>query len=260
LLQQLLDDPELRSPAIQGLAALPDEHTPRLLLERYDKLTVDERTDAILTLAARPEYALDLLDAVEQKIVPRQDVSAFMVRQLLALNNKRVTERVNQVWGTLRSPSADKAARLTNLKKQLEPATLKQANLAQGRALYTKHCASCHKLFGEGGAIGPDLTGSQRTNLDYLLENMLDPSAVVPREYQVHVVLTASGRTISGILKEETDKALVMQTQNETIVVPKDEIDSRRQSGVSMMPEGVIEQLRPDELRDLVAYLAGASR
>ena len=108
----------------------------------------------------------------------------------------------------------------------------------------------------EGGAIGPDLTGSQRTNLDYVLENMLDPSALVPREYQVQIVLTDSGRTITGIVKEETDRALTMQTQNEVIVVPKDEIDSRRQSNVSMMPEGVIEQLRPEELRDLVAYLA----
>jgi putative membrane-bound dehydrogenase-like protein len=255
-LHSLLDDEAMRRLAIQGLAAYSDSKTPSRLMERYAKLTADEKTDAIATLSARPEYALALLDAVEKKIVPRQDLNAFMVRQLLALNHPKVTERVNQVWGTLRSPSADKAARLAGLKKQLEPEALKQANLGQGRALFTKHCAACHKLFGEGGAIGPDLTGSQRINLDYVLENMLDPSALVPREYQVQIVLTEGGRTITGIVKEETDRALTMQTQNEVIVVPKDEIDSRRQSNVSMMPEGVIEQLRPEELRDLVAYLA----
>jgi putative membrane-bound dehydrogenase-like protein len=258
LLHSLLDDSAMRESAIQALAVYADETTPRLLVERYGKFTTDEKSAAISTLSARPEYALALLDAVEKKIVPRQDLNAFMVRQLLALKHPKVTERVNQVWGALRSPSADKAAHLTKLKKQLEPAALTQANLAQGRALFTKHCAACHKLFGEGGAIGPELTGSQRTNLDYLLENMLDPSAVVPREYQVQIVVTSGGRTITGIVKEETERALTVQTQNEVIIVPKDEIEVRRQSNLSMMPEGVIEQLRPDELRDLVAYLASS--
>jgi putative heme-binding domain-containing protein len=255
-LHDLLNEKSMRRPAIQGLAAYSEPMTPSLVLEHYGDFAIDEKTDAIATLSARPEYALALLDAVEKKVVPRQDLNAFMVRQLLALNHPKVTQRVNQVWGTLRSPSADKAARLAGLKKQLEPEALKQANLGQGRALFTKHCAACHKLFGEGGAIGPDLTGSQRTNLDYVLENMLDPSALVPREYQVQTVVTDGGRVITGIVKEETDRALTMQTQNEVIVVPKDEIDSRRQANVSMMPEGVIEQLRPEELRDLVAYLA----
>jgi len=260
VLQSVLADSRMRSPAIRGLAAYDDSTTPGRILKLYSRYGHDEKSDAIATLSARPEYALALLDAVEKKVVPRQDLNAFMVRQLLALNHPKVTQRVNQVWGTLRSPSADKAARLGVLKKQLEPEALKQANLAHGRALFIKHCAACHKLFGEGGAIGPDLTGSQRTNLDYVLENMLDPSAVVPREYQVQIVLTDGGRTITGIVKEETDRALTMQTQNEVIVVPKDEIDSRRQASVSMMPEGVIEQLRPEELRDLVAYLASQDR
>jgi putative heme-binding domain-containing protein len=256
MLQDLLDDPSMRAAAIQGLAAYDDPKTPRLIFGRFSKLTDAEKSDAIHTLSARPEYALALLDAVEKKIVPRQDLNAFMVRQLLALNHAKVTKRVNEVWGTLRSPSADKSAQLTKLKKQLDPAALKQANLGAGRLLYTKHCASCHKLFGEGGAIGPDLTGSQRTNLDYVLENMLDPSAIVPREYQVQTVVTSGGRTITGIVKEETERALTMQTQNEVIIVPRDEVETRAPSRLSMMPEGVIEQLTRDELRDLVAYLA----
>ncbi len=256
LLQDLLNDPGLRASAIQALAAYADPKTPSLILQRYAKLTADEKSDAVHTLASRPAYALALLDAVAAKTVARTDLNAFTVRQLLALNDKQVTARVNEVWGTLRPASQEKAALMVKYKSLLTADTLKQANLASGRLLYTKQCAACHKLFGEGGNIGPELTGSQRANLDYVLENMLDPSAVVPREYQVSIITTNSGRTLTGIVKEETERALTVQTQNEVVIVPKDEIDLRRQSNLSMMPEGMLDRLTSDEVRDLVGYLA----
>lgn len=256
MLHSLLEEPAMRGPALQGLAAYADPKTPSLILQRYAKLTADEKSDAVSTLASRPTYALALLDAVADKTVARQDLSAFAVRQLLALNDKKVTARVNEVWGTLRPASQEKAALTAKYKKLLTADTLKQANLSHGRLVYAKHCAVCHKLFGEGGNIGPELTGSQRANLDYVLENMLDPSAVVPREYQVSIITTDSGRTLTGIVKEETERAVTVQTQNEVVIVPKDEIDIRRQSNLSMMPEGMFERLTFDEVRDLVGYLA----
>lgn len=246
----------MRAAALQALAAYADPNTPSLILKRYAKLTPDEKSDAISTLASRPAYALALLDAVADKTVARQDLSAFAVRQLLALNDKKVTARVNEVWGTLRPASQEKAALTAKYKRLLTADTLRQANLSHGRLVYAKHCAACHKLFGEGGNIGPELTGSQRANLDYVLENMLDPSAVVPREYQVSIITTDSGRTLTGIVKEETERAVTVQTQNEVVIVPKDEIELRRQSNLSMMPEGMFERLTFDEVRDLVAYLA----
>ncbi|MCS7047517.1 MAG: c-type cytochrome, partial [Gemmataceae bacterium] len=255
-LQALLDSDAMRAAVIPALAAYADPKTPALILERYAKFTPDEKADAIHTLASRPAYALALLDAIADKTVARQDLNAFTVRQLLALNDPRVTARVNEVWGTLRPAGADKAVLLAKYKAQLTADALRQANLANGRLLFKHHCAQCHKLFGEGGDIGPELTGSQRANLDYLLENMLDPSAVVPREYQVSVIVTDSGRTITGIVKEESERAVTVQTQNELMVLPKSEIDSRRLLKASMMPEGVLDRLTRDEVRDLVAYLA----
>ena len=130
-----------------------------------------------------------------------------------------------------------------------------KADLRRGRQLFVKNCASCHKLYDEGGDVGPGLTGSQRSNLDYLLENVLDPSAVVPREYQVSILTTASGRTLTGIIKEETERAVTVQTQNESVVVARDDVESRTQTNVSMMPEGLFDKLSPEEVRDLVAYL-----
>jgi putative membrane-bound dehydrogenase-like protein len=256
LLQQMLDDPDLRASAVRGLAGFENAQTPALLLKHYPAWGEGEKADALQTLAARPSFALALLDAVAGKQVPRADVSAFTVRQMLALKNPQVTNRVEQVWGKVRPPGKERAAAIARYKAALTPETLKKADLANGRALYAKHCGSCHRMFGEGGDIGPELTGSQRANLDYVLENVLDPSAVVPREYQVSIVTTAGGRVLTGIIKSETPQAITVQTQNEQVIVPKDEIESRAASPLSMMPEGLLDPLRMDEVRDLVAYLA----
>jgi putative membrane-bound dehydrogenase-like protein len=256
LLQDLLSDKLLRGAAIRGLAAFNDDKTPELILKKYSSFTDAEKADAAATLASRPIYALALLDAVEKKEVHRADISAFTARQLVGLNNKEVTERVAKVWGTIRSPSKDKAALMTKYKSELTPGNLKQADLSNGRAVFAKNCASCHRLFDDGGRIGPELTGSQRANLDYFLENVLDPSAVVAAEYRVTVIELKNGRYLNGIVKEENDKSVTLQTQNEAVVVPKDEIEGRRASPNSLMPDGLLDKLTKEEVRDLAAYLA----
>lgn len=114
---------------------------------------------------------------------------------------------------------------------------------------------SCHRLYDEGGNVGPNLTGSQRANLDYILENVLDPSAVVPKEYQMWVIETSDGRFLNGLIKQETGKSLTVQTETQLLMLPKDEIASRRQSPLSIMPEGILDKLAKEEVIDLAAYL-----
>jgi putative heme-binding domain-containing protein len=260
LLKDLLTDNALRGAAVRGLAAYDDPATPQLLLEHYASFTDEEKADAVHTLASRPAYALALLAALERGRVPRRDLTAFTVRQMLALKDGRVTARVNQVWGVLRPASQEKAAETKRLKQLLTPAALRAADRAHGRLVYAKHCAACHVLFGEGGKVGPELTGGQRANLDYVLENLLDPSAVVGRDYQVTLVQTKDGRLVTGIVTQETDRVLTLQTQNEVVRVPKEDVEERQQSNVSMMPEGLLAKLAPEEVRDLVAYLAGPAQ
>jgi putative heme-binding domain-containing protein len=257
LLQQLTADPAMRAEAIRGLAAFDDPGTPALLLGLYPKLTEAEKEDAVQTLAARGPWALALLDAIESGAVPRRDVSVFVARQMQGLKDKRVAERLTKVWGTLQPASAQRAALTAKYKAVLTDAALAKADQSKGRQVFAKTCASCHKLYDDGGDVGPALTGSQRANLDYILENVLDPSAVVPREYQVNVIQMSNGRVINGIIKAETDKSLTVRTANETILVPKEEIESRTVSKLSMMPEGIFDKLSEQEVRNLVAYLRG---
>jgi putative membrane-bound dehydrogenase-like protein len=255
-LRDLLADPAVRGAAVRALAVYPDADTPTAILKHYPQFTAQEKADAVQTLASRPAFARALLDAVEKGTVPRSDVTAFTARQLQALNNKEVSARLAKVWGTVRPASATKAAQAEKYKKLLTPDALKAADLSHGRAVFAKHCATCHKLFGEGGDVGPELTGSQRANLDYVLENVLDPSAVVPGEYRMTAFTLADGRTLSGIVRKETPQAVTIRTVNDEVTVPVADIDSRKPTALSIMPDGLLDALKDDEVRDLVAYLA----
>jgi putative heme-binding domain-containing protein len=145
-------------------------------------------------------------------------------------------------------------------KSLLGPSQEPAADPSRGRALFNRTCLSCHKLFDAGGDVGPELTGSDRANTDYILENVLDPSAAVSRDYTVTSIATADGRLISGIVREQTDASLVIQTANERLVVPREDVEAIKPSKTSMMPEGLLDPLSPGEIRDLFAYLASSKQ
>lgn len=254
-LQGLLSDAALRGTAIRALAGYPDAGTPAALVKAYPTFTPQEKADAVQTLAARVGFAKELLDAVEKGAIPRADVPVTTARQVLALNDKPTSARLEKVWGKITPVAKERVQLMTKWKGVLTEDALKKADAANGRVLFTKHCASCHKMFGEGQAVGPELTGSQRTNLQYVLENVVDPSAVVPREFQMVNFNLADERVVSGIVLRETKDAVTVRTVNDTLTVPTADIAARKQTPVSIMPEGLFDAMKPDEVRDLVAYL-----
>ncbi len=256
VLHDLLTDRALAGAAVRGLATYDDPKTPGLLLKHYAAFPESVRADAIATLSSRPAYAHALLDAVDAGRIPRTDITAFTARQLAGMKDKTVAAKLTRVWGTARDPSKERAALTAKFKRDLPADYLMKADLGNGRLVFSKTCANCHRLFDDGGDVGPDLTGSQRANLDYVLENVLDPSAVVAREYQMNVLNMKNGRVLNGIVKLENEGALTLRTEKETIVVPKDEIDTRTVAKQSMMPDGLFDKLSPEEERDLVGYLA----
>jgi putative membrane-bound dehydrogenase-like protein len=260
VLHELLKDPAMRKAALRGLAAYNDPATPKLVLGIYPQLTADEKPDAVSALSSRADYALALLDAVEAKTIARSDVSAFAARQMYALGDRRVTDRLKGVWGEVRDTPAEKQKQLAKYKGQLTPAALKAADLKNGRLVFSKTCQACHKLYGEGAAIGPDLTGSNRSDLDYLLSNIIDPSAEVARDYRMSVVNTSSGRVVTGIVVERSPARLVVQTATEKVIVPAEDVESVKDSALSLMPDGQLDTLSREQVRDLIAYLMAKSQ
>lgn len=255
-----LDDAVLRGSALRGLAACDETNTPKLILTRYARLNDAEKVDAVATLSSRPSFALALLDAIERGTVARRDLSSFTARQLLAMKDPKLTERLTAVWGSVRAPSKDKVALLARYKDIASVEAQQVADRSHGRQVFSKTCATCHTLFNEGAKIGPDLTGSQRANAEYVLSKLLDPSSAVASDYQVTLIVTKSGRSITGIIKEETDKVLAVQTANELVRVPKSDVEERTKLKQSMMPEGLLNDRSDAEIRDLLAYLAGSAQ
>jgi len=256
VLKKLFAEAPLRSEAIRGLAAYDDPQTPELLLGGYSKLSAAEKRDALATLASRAPYAKALLTAVEKKSIPATDLAADLVRQMRNLKNAEIDAQIVSVWGVVRDTPEDRAKLIAHYRQLVTSQPALPDELPLGRAVFAKTCAQCHTLFGTGSKVGPELTGSNRADLTYLLSNVIDPSAVMAREYIPTVIVTTGGRVITGLIKEQTKNAITLITANETVIVPRDEIEEQKQGDKSMMPDDLLKPLSDAEVRALVGYLA----
>ena len=245
----------LNAVAVRGLALFDDPAIGGMLAQNYRAFHPSERSVLLETLASRPTFARALLDQISAGKVPRQDLTAFHARQIRSLGDPALTERLAQVWGVQRDSAADQREQIAALKNQLSAAVLARADRSRGRAVFDRVCASCHKLYGYGGEIGPDLTGAGRDNLDYLLENLVDPSASVNADFRMVVVAMNDGRVLNGLVRARTDRTLTLQTQTEALVLDRREIESVQPSPLSLMPDGLLAPLSETETRDLLSYL-----
>ncbi len=255
LLIEALGDRRLRPAAIRGLASFDVADAPSQLLEVYPALPSAEKRDALQTLASRPAYARVLVGALASGRVPVGDVPADIARQIRLLDQPDVTATLEKVWGVARSDSESTRAATARYAALVENTELPRANASHGRRVYVNTCAACHKLFGEGGDIGPDITGSNRASLDYLLHNILNPNAEIPNAYRAATVELRDGRVIAGIANLQNPAVVTVQTTNEVVSVPRADVKAIVQSDVSMMPEGLLNPLGDDDVRHLIAYL-----
>ena len=252
--ESLLGVRTLAGPAARGLAQFDDPAIGARLAKDYRNFHPVDRPAVMETLVSRATFAAALLERVADGQIPRTDISAFHARQIRNFNDAALTKQLTALWGDLRDTSADKAKAIADWKTKLTPAVLAKADLSQGRALYAT-CAACHTLYGEGGKTGPDLTGSGRANLDYLLENILDPSAVVPADMRLSILRLNDGRTLSGIIAAQNDRTLTLRTLTEEVTVEKSAITKQELSPLSMMPDALLQPLNETQVRDLIAYL-----
>jgi putative membrane-bound dehydrogenase-like protein len=248
---KLLDVRGLNTAAARGLALFDDPEIGKQLAKNYRKFT----PGIIDTLVSRPAFAKAMLTEMSAGNIPRTDLSAFHARQIRSFNDKALTKQLTEAWGELRESAADKKQLIEKVKTQLTPAVLAKANLSNGRLLFTAVCGACHVMYGQGGKIGPDLTGSGRANLDYLIENIADPSGVVSADFRMSLVTLKDGRSLSGIIAEKNDRTVTLRSVAETLTLDRSEIVKTETSPMSMMPEGLLLALQPDMVRDLIAYL-----
>ena len=256
----VLNDPDRRGDAGFGgelLGALGEVDDPELagvILSAYPGFEPDLKPKAVALLTQRPAWTKALLAEIGRGAIPANVLNVNQVRALLESPDAELAELVRQTWGTVREgrdPSRERV--IDRFRGELRDA---EGDPVAGRAVFDRVCAQCHQIYGKGQQVGPDITGNGRGSYEQLLSNVLDPSLVIGASYQGTIVATADGRILSGLLEEDSDRRMVLKLQGgEREVIPRDEVEETRVSPVSLMPENLEEQITPEELADLFAFL-----
>ena len=252
IIPKLLEDRDLRSEAIKAIAAYDSQELGTALFQKYSGLTAKEKEEAIMTMASRPMYGKFLGNALKKGTIPKSDVPAHVVLQLRAVLGSGFVE----IWGPIDDIARTLQSEYKKYSELLTDGAIAKADPTTGKEIFQRTCGACHTLHGEGGKIGPDLTGSNRTNTTYLMGNILDPSGDVQDDYKLVVVTTQDGRTYSGNIIGENDRKITLRVVGqEPININKSQILTRDVSEKSMMPEGLLNNLDDDEVLNLIAYL-----
>jgi putative heme-binding domain-containing protein len=254
-----LADPKTGSPAFRGkmLAALERYSDPRVadgLLAIYPKMEAELRPRAIELLTERPNWAKRLIAAIGRKKISHDVLNLNQVRRLLASKDTELVKEVKAHWGTVRddrNPDRERVvAQMGQLLRQ------KRGDAQAGWKVFKTVCAQCHKIYGEGVEVGPDITANGRASFEQLLSNVFDPSLVIGSGYQATTVVTTGGQLLTGLVTEDSKQRIVLKTQGGKLeTIPRGEIESVLPSKLSMMPEQLEKQVSPQEIVDLFAFL-----
>ncbi|MCE2809896.1 MAG: c-type cytochrome [Planctomycetaceae bacterium] len=253
-LKAFFNDQDLGNAAAYALRRTLDKSRAGQLVDLFAQAPDPTRRGIISALASRVETLEVLLDAIENNKIAKESVDASSWRQFASANNWQLLERARKHTKVLDIPGNRKEL-IEKEEELLSPDLIAKANVNSGRAIWIAKCGNCHKLYGEGGQIGPELTGAQRSNLRYWLENILAPSAIVAENYRSTAFRTIDGRVITGVVLSETANDVTIQTAQEKIVLNTIEIEERNPSQSSLMPEGLLEGLSEDAKLNLFKYL-----
>ena len=240
---------------VRGLSTFDDPAIAEVIVKRWRGFYSNERNAVAAALASRPSFAKVLLAHIGDGVIQRADITPVIARQIRSFQDAELTKKLTEVWGEQRESSEDKVKLIALLKAKLTPDVIAQADASQGRLLFSQVCAVCHKLYGEGQDIGPDLTGSGRHDVNYLVENIVDPSAIVAADFTMSVITLKDGRVFNGIIHSQSDRTLTVKMIGQEVTVEKSEITKREQLPISMMPEGLLLALGEEQTRNLIAYL-----
>lgn len=244
----------VRQAALSEWARLATDQQATHLVTAYGQLPTALKARARSVLLSRKASARVLLDAVAGGRIPSKDFTPEELFAVTAHGDPDMNALVHKHWGNVRGATPEeKLAEVRRLNNDLRAA---RGDAKSGHALFTKHCAACHRLHGEGGTVGPELTHANRADRDYLLVSVIDPSAIIRKEYLAYTAETRDGRRVTGVITAQTPATVTLtNSKAEPVSLRRDEIESLRESPVSVMPEGLLTGLKPQELRDLFAYL-----
>ena len=250
---------DVRLRALDVLARFETNGIAQRLLDSYPRVSSTEQRAVRKILLSRRPTALTLLRSVDEGRLPAQDFTVTELRPLHSYTDETITTLVRKHWGSIKAGSTEE--KLAVMRRYRNDLGAAEGNAGQGRQLFIQHCASCHKLFGEGGTLGTDLSEANRSDQAALLAAVVDPSAAVRSEYLTYIIRTRGGRTVRGVLEQEDTAAVtIVDGSSQRTRIARSDIQSMEVAPESLMPEDLLSPLSPQQLRDLFRYLQQTSR
>ena len=245
---------EFRGKVIEALTKVDDPDVAPAVLNAYSILPAELKARAVNLLTHRPAWTRALLDAIAKKQLPSSVLNVTHVRKLLQSRDPKIVEEIKAVWGTIRDARDPKRERASNEVRALLRKS--QGDPVAGQAVFKKTCALCHKIYGEGQDVGPELTSNGRNDFDQLISNIFDPSLVIGPGYQATTLATTEGRILTGLLVEDgKDRVLLKLQGGQVETIGRSQIEEMKTSALSLMPDSFETQLAPQEIVDLCAFL-----
>ena len=245
---------KFRGQVLSALGRLDGPKVAAFVLEIYPKLEPELKPRAVELLSQRSVWGQALMEAVGKGIVPASSVNLNQVRRLLGTKDAALTRLVKERWGTIREGRNPGREQVIGDVRALLRKTPGDART--GVKVFQRLCAQCHKLYGEGQDVGPEITLNGRSSYEQLLSNVFDPSLVIGSAYQGTTVATTDGRVLTGLLAEKSPERVVLKMPGGKVeAIPAGEVEELKVSLLSLMPEDVEKQLQPQEIADLFAYL-----
>jgi putative membrane-bound dehydrogenase-like protein len=243
-----------RGQMLAALAARDDPQVAAIVLANYPHMEKDLQPKAIELLTRRALWSKQLLQAIGRKEIAANALNVNQVRKLLAAKDPELARQVKALWGTVRGERNPEREKVVQEMRQF--LRTHHGNPVAGQQVFKNVCAQCHKIYGEGQDVGPDLTANGRSDFDQLLSNVFDPSLVIGAGYQATTVATTRGQVITGLVVEDNAQRVVLKLQGGKLeTVPRQDIEELTVSKISLMPEGLEKQLKPQEIADLFAFL-----
>ena len=256
LLQLAANDQQasIRSAALASLQSYPEEQIGQQVIGFYPTLPPEVRPAADSLLASRANWTRLWLTSIEKTPSLKEAIPLSTVRRMLLHDDKQIAALIRQLWGSVQGATTEQMKeRIDGFSRLINNTT---GNPYNGQQIFAKQCGKCHTLFDQGGEIGPNLTTYKRDDLGNMLLNIVNPSIEIRKGYENFVVFTNDGRTLNGFIEDEDNRVVVLKgLDGQRIVVLRDEIDEMSAIRRSIMPEGILETLTEQQVRDLFAFL-----
>lgn len=251
------DTHSLKRVALQALMNFENPSIGKSILARYHSTLLDEhdvRGTAQRVLASRKAWSKQFLNEVDAWRIKANTIPLDVVQQMALHDDPDIKASIKKHWGKVRgSTPAEKQEEMQRVARLVKAGG---GQFSSGKVLFNKTCAVCHTLYGEGGKAGPKLTGYERDNLDFMLLAVVDPSAAIREEFTNFLIVTDDGRTVTGLIDEQTTKTITLRdVKGQTVLINKDEIEILKALDLSLMPDGLTKNLSDQEVKDLFSYI-----